>query len=376
MIKYPRPLLSLKSDRGAAIILVAVSILAFIGLAALAVDVGYLMVTRNELQNISDAASLAATRKLGSIYENMTYQEQQNYNAGTTGDDAVLIEVAKEVGLKNRAGEKNIAIDDGDVTIGTWDAQAKILTPTLSQPDAVRVKARRDGTANGPIATVFAAVIGTNSIDVTAKATAALTGESTAGEGGLPLPIGISQRWFLNPDFCGKHIRLYPSCPHEPCDATTEGCGGWTTYTDNFFNNQPPNASKLRDILINLQTGLQSPYTEAGKTMYEFVGGTIASDFPYMKQLFDTMKVKNDGIYDSDTDPNTWTAKVVVYESDTCANPNQSLKVIGFTTVVITQVLESPEKIIEGMVLCDNVEPGRGGGGEYGTKGSIPNLVQ
>ncbi len=362
----------LKDQRGVTAVVIGLILIMLLSFAALAVDIGYVMVTKNELQNVADAAALAATRQLGGIYESMSYAETQSYVC----DPSTIVAAAQDVGIKNQAGRKNIIINADDVVIGTWDLQTKILTPTLNQPDAVRVKSRRDSTANSPITTFFARIFGRDFVDVWADATAALTGQSTAGPGGLPIPVGISKRWFQEPDFCGKHIRLYPSCPNEPCDAATEGCGGWHTYTDNFFNNQPPNAAKLRKILIDLQTGLESPYTEAGETMYEFIGGTVASDFSDMKQLFDIMRVKNDGTYDKDDDPNTWTTSVPVYESDTCANPNQPMLIIGFTTVVITQILESPDKIIEGMVLCDNFETGRGGGGDYGTKGSIPGLVE
>ncbi len=53
--------------------------LVLIGFAALAIDVGYYMVTRNELQNIADGAALAACSELGEIYRNMLPDDQSNY---------------------------------------------------------------------------------------------------------------------------------------------------------------------------------------------------------------------------------------------------------------------------------------------------------
>ncbi len=41
--------------------------LLLIGFAAFAIDVGYMMVSRNELQNIADTAALAAAGELGAI---------------------------------------------------------------------------------------------------------------------------------------------------------------------------------------------------------------------------------------------------------------------------------------------------------------------
>ena len=145
-----------------------------------------------------------------------------------------------------------------------------------------------------------------------------------------------------------------------------EGCAGWHTYDENA------NASMLKKILDGLLDGdYTSPEATAGESIFDFTGGTLASAFPYMKALFDYMKT-----HDDDGNPDTWTTSVVVYNKTDCSNPNEDLMVVGFSTVVIHTVLESPAKTIVATVKCDNVAPGRGGGGYYGTKGSIPNLVE
>ena len=75
----------LTDQRGAAVVMVAVAMMTLLGFAAIAVDTGYLMVAKNELQNVADASALAAARQLGAIYEPMTSAEQQSYtcNPGT-----------------------------------------------------------------------------------------------------------------------------------------------------------------------------------------------------------------------------------------------------------------------------------------------------
>ena len=73
MKRHGRLVLKLREKQGATVIIVAILITTFLGFAALAVDLGYVMVTRNELQNIADSAALAATRELGHIYEPMSY---------------------------------------------------------------------------------------------------------------------------------------------------------------------------------------------------------------------------------------------------------------------------------------------------------------
>ena len=350
----------LKDQQGISVIMVALMIVMFLSLAALAIDIGYGLVVKNELQNISDAAALAATRQLGSIYEGMSYEEQQTYFC----DSSTIIGVAKEVAENNQAGGQSITINDGDVIIGTWNVQTKLLNPTFLQPDAVRVIARRDDVANGPITTFFARIFGKDTVDVSADAIAALTGLSIAGEGGLPFPGGISKYRFET-EYCDKPIRFYPT-------NDLLSCGGWHTYTES-----PSSANKLSNILKDLKDRkYKSPETIAGETKFDFTGGTLASVFDDMKALFDVMKVKNDGELDKDNNPDTWTTTVVVYDSPDCFNPNKPLKIVGFAEITITEILEAPEKIINGVIKCEYVESGRGGGGEYGTKGSIPGLVE
>ncbi len=376
MKKPIRSIKQLLNQRGVTALIVAVMMVVFLGLAALAVDVGFTLVTRNELQNVGDAASLAATRKLGSIYEPMPYAQQQLYVCGGA-DLASIISFAQEVAFKNEAAGKNITVNGADVIIGQWkkdpaDNKMKLFE-TLNQPDAVRVIARRDSSAmslEGPITTFFAKIFGINTLDVRAGATAALTGQSTAGPGGLPVPLGISRAWFdRQPDFnfCNQPIRFYPT--NDPTS-----CAGWHVY--NRYSNAPD--SRLRRTIGDLESGsYQSPETTAGQTQFEFTNGTMSTQtFAAMKSLFDSRKVLNDGIIDNDTDPNTWTTSVPIYNLDDCGSMAGAQLIVGFATIVITGVQDAPVHQIDGYVICNDVEPGRGGGGEYGTKGSIPGLVE
>ena len=68
---YHKLISKFKDQRGVTAIIVAVSLTMLIGFAALAIDVGYLYATKNELQNVADSAALAATGLLGDIYTNL-----------------------------------------------------------------------------------------------------------------------------------------------------------------------------------------------------------------------------------------------------------------------------------------------------------------
>jgi hypothetical protein len=404
-MKIQEQLISKMGDQsGVTVILVAIVLALLISIAALAVDIGYVLTTRNELQNVADATALAATRQLGVIYEGMPFEQHQTYVCGSE-DSATIKGAAIDVALANKAGGENINLSDGDIEIGTWKPSATTpserFTATLNQPDAVRTTARRgNGGANGPITTFFAKIFGVNTVDVSADAIAALTPQGTTVEGELELPIGISKYKFLN-DYCDQPIRFYPT-------GDIYGCAGWNTFIED-----PPNADTLGNILEGLTPDpptYESPATTAGDTEVEFIGGNIASVFPELEALFmaksqptatpeplyiapqdeplllvDSDYPGGEPILDADGNhkhKRTWQTAVVVYDSEDCSNPNQAMTVVGYATVemwaVNGGVIDPPHAkfTIFGKIVCDSYSEGRGGGGEYGTKGTIPNLVE
>ena len=361
------------SERGAVAILVAVLLAVFMGVAALAIDIGYMMTARNELQNAADAGALAAARKLGTLYEALSYQQQLTYVV-TPAD---LVTVAENAVLQNKAAGTAITLAPAEVIIGNWSSASRTVSPTLTTPDAVRVTVRKDASMNGPISTFFAKIWGTNSVDAFATATAALTGESTAAAGGLPIPIGVSQvlaESSYPSEPCGKKIELHP---------TKDSCAGWNAFTskadashiDQILNDLLPKtdpvAVALRDKKYKTDPTYVSPEVKINDAPLNFKGGDIASLWPPFLTLFDYMKTR-----DGDGDDTVWTTAIVIYkETGTCGNPTGSLPIVGFATMIVSKVV-GPPITIYGEILCNVKDAGRGGGGNYGTKGTIPGLVQ
>ena len=66
----------IRNQSGTTAILVALVLVVLISIAALAVDIGYVATTKNELQNVADAAALAAAGQLGAIYAGMSFEQQ------------------------------------------------------------------------------------------------------------------------------------------------------------------------------------------------------------------------------------------------------------------------------------------------------------
>jgi len=370
-----------KEQRGVTAVVVAIVIAMLMGFVALAVDVGYVAATKNELQNVADSAALAGTEYLGNIYTGMSQSDVDTYNCSTAGDCASIIAQAQNVvgSGKNKAGGEDIAIASGDVIIGKWDGDSLIFTasngyPGGPVPDAVKVTARRDSTAggNGPIPTFFAKIFGFNTVDVKADAIADLSGMSKVGPGGLPIPIGISKHRFET-EWCDKPIKLQPT-------GDPEACAGWHTYTD-------PKGKIKVELLPGLIDGsFTSPEAEGGDIFF-YNGGTNDAAFVLLEQLFNQNRVLNDWdrtdgqpVIDDDDNDNTWTTTVVVYDWDDCSNPNTGIPIVGFAKIVISGVCHATTcgglKQIIAKIDCNYIEAARGGGGEYGIIGSIAGLVE
>ncbi|HKJ31371.1 MAG TPA: pilus assembly protein TadG-related protein, partial [Balneolales bacterium] len=201
----------LKDQKGASAIIIGVALVMLIGFAAIAIDIGYLYSTRNELQNIADASALAGAGLLGDVYAHLTSAEQQTYACGdqnTISDsfendcDSIINRAQDVVGSsKNLAGGEDIVIDPNEVKIGDWNSASRTFTEftnlTTLRPNAVKVVARRDTSrVNTSVATFFARIFNVDSVAVSAEATAALTGVSIEDEGKMNLPIGLSWTQF------------------------------------------------------------------------------------------------------------------------------------------------------------------------------------
>ena len=395
-----------RNQAGVSAVIIAICLTMLIGFTALAVDVGYMYVTKNELQNVADASALAGAGYLGSIYETLSYDEQQTHEFSRSD----IVGVAQQVALKNQAAGMNMVINDADVTIGNWDGTNPLppMAAPIVGPDAVRVIARRDGSANGPILTFFARIFNINTVNVSADATAALTGPAIVDEGELKVPFSLSENNF--PNDCTNPITFSP---------TAESCAGWHNFLD------PANASTMADKMLGLIQGDVQEYdglvsgpawleanfdmnkspdpeiTPEVGTGDEFYhqGGTVASLFlggrlgntdndinlpeeilgdakhpaPF-PALFDYFRRR-----DGDDDDSLWTATVPVYEDDEfCENPSGAIPIVGFATIEIIMPNPPPDSSVSVFVYCDlNFVDGRGGGGGFGNlKGIIPNLVE
>ena len=138
-------------ERGAAAVIVGLSLSVVFGMAALVIDVGQIYNVKAELQNSADAAALAAASHL----DNHTQ----------------AVAVAQQWAQENHEGQPLVVLPS-DVVLGHWDRANDKFIPGGLPTDAVEVTARRIDARGNPVDHAFGGAIGNPSSDVVARAVA------------------------------------------------------------------------------------------------------------------------------------------------------------------------------------------------------------
>ncbi|MFA5110920.1 MAG: pilus assembly protein TadG-related protein, partial [Desulfobaccales bacterium] len=188
----------IRGNQGVAAITIAISLMALIGMASLAIDLGQIYTARNELQNVADAAALAGVTQL-----------VQDQGGTAVRDSSLATQAAIEVAQTQsqlqglpalEAGERN----DVTLNFGVWDIYAAnpstawtglgATCASDSNANALRVTIRRgQNLAYGPVTNFFAKALGFNASEVAATATAFLGYTAAAGTGTVTVPLAVPQ---------------------------------------------------------------------------------------------------------------------------------------------------------------------------------------
>jgi hypothetical protein len=165
-----------RKRRGNIVVLGAAMLVMIFGFAAFSVDVGFLTVTKAQIQAAAAAAALAACMEL-----------PEGLGMGATlmphQVEALAGQAAVEVAALHRAGDRDVVHVDAqrDLRFGqaVWDpaTQSWARTWGVAPYNMVEVTVRRDqevGAADGPVRLFFAPIIGHRHSNLTVRATAAL----------------------------------------------------------------------------------------------------------------------------------------------------------------------------------------------------------
>ena len=124
-------------------------IVAFVGMLAFAVDYGYLLKVRTDLQRAADAAALAAVQDLTP--------------AANRSQDLDAARATARTYTQKNLEDPSFQVAAEDIEIGRFDPQTIYSHVTLLNTgtfDAVRVTLRRNGSMNPLVPLFFARVIG------------------------------------------------------------------------------------------------------------------------------------------------------------------------------------------------------------------------
>lgn len=153
------------NERGSILALVALLLIVFLGLAALAIDLGLLYVARGEAQRAADSAAHAGAGHLQIV----------------SGDEEGARDAAVKFASRNVIRGEPVEIDrDQDVEV------------FLDGEQRVRVTVRRTSEWGGPVGTIFGRVLGFSSVDVAAVAAAQVW---SVDQSDCMLPVAIPDRW-------------------------------------------------------------------------------------------------------------------------------------------------------------------------------------
>jgi Flp pilus assembly protein TadG len=172
-----------KRRRGAILVLMVIMMVVLLAFVALALDLGYAMVVRNQLQNAADSTALAGTSQ---VLEPLQLGGTPNLSPAITNAVTNANTQAQNFGSDNKAGGVAVTLGSntsndptGDIVSGHLtnpsDLTQQLSVTVMGQgpfPNSVQTKARRDSGRNGSLTLSFARVMGFSTLDMQAAATA------------------------------------------------------------------------------------------------------------------------------------------------------------------------------------------------------------
>jgi uncharacterized membrane protein len=170
--------------KGAILPFAAFLLVVVLGMVAFAVDVGWIVLARTQLQSVADAAALAGADPLMDYY--VQYQLAGLNSSSSSTQSTIItnaISAAKTKAVTwasyNAAGGvSSLTLRKKDVECGYTDSSGNYTPYSSGQPfpNTVKVTMRMDSSANGALGLFFAPVIGNTSTNLKATAAAVLMG--------------------------------------------------------------------------------------------------------------------------------------------------------------------------------------------------------
>ncbi|MDA0832569.1 MAG: pilus assembly protein TadG-related protein [Planctomycetota bacterium] len=231
--------------RGSVLVLAASMLVAIFAFTSFTVDVGFIMVTKSELQTAADAGSLAAAIELS---QGLGPAPQKT----SAEVDLLSRAAAVSVAARNPSGDLSSAYVDSnrDVRLGqvNWDENTNSWVKNwgVAPYNMVEVSVLREegaGTNSGPLPLFFAPIIGHETANVSASTTSAIVpgwgfriaGGSGQTIGALPITLDVATWNRLVADNKAHHSTEFSdNYSYDPVTgAVTSGPDG--IFEENFY---------------------------------------------------------------------------------------------------------------------------------------------
>ena len=334
----------LRDQRGVTIILVALLMFVFLGIAALVIDLSHLYVVRNELQNAADAGALAGARFLYNDYgtevnvgaNQIAYAAAIANKALAETGGAIAVDVNWEAGQNSGTevdvqrghwsfSSKTFEANDSTTPVDLWNVSTEVLDDDPNFINAIKVVTRRQET---PAASFFARIFGHPNFELSREAVGYIGFAGTLGPGEADQPIAICEDSILIDDIYSCNIGRMINSGQDP---GTNETGGWTDFNQ---AGNPCNGGTNANTVDSLVCA-------SGNPDMIFYGGPMATNGGEIQTAFDHLEacwIKNTG----KTKPWNMTLPVV-----TCPNPNVGTceKVVGAVNLNLIWIVRDANKV-------------------------------
>lgn len=300
-----------RSRRGGMLVLIAICMPVFLFMAAFAVDVAYMQLTRTELRTATDAAARAGAKTLS-----------------LTQDDKAARAAARDAALRNKVAGAGLIVRDGQIDLGIGaqasDVSRFAFSPGGSTLNAVRVRGRRtNSSAAGPVGLLLGRVMGVTQFQPVSVATSTQldrdiclvvdrSGSMMESINGGSLPGGAcsvphpDSRWMaLNTAVLAFLDELEATHQQEKCalvSYSSAGIGCGTSFTTSDVNAPLSlDYTLIRDEMARLSSGPVQGRTAISAGIDNGVNVLTGKDI--RRYAVKTMVVMTDGLHNTGREP-------------------------------------------------------------------------
>jgi Flp pilus assembly protein TadG len=259
-----------REEQGMDTTYVGIMVVAFLVIAALAVDIGYLYVSEDDLQNAAESSALAGAQALEQrIHARMrsdpdklkdVFNDQVQASARSAAIDAVLGKHKATALIEITNNNTNRLTTENDVTVGFWNVSTQTYVPGGIPVNAIQVRTRRTAESEsvglGSLGSILAKLSGPQKFNYTPEAIAAFPARAGANfalcvdacDKGCAYPNAcaiperkmIRDAWDAGKDLSASNRYAYTSLLHPP--------SGDMKLSDQVCMDLPPQAACGKQI--------------------------------------------------------------------------------------------------------------------------------